>query len=60
MYRDPQLRARLALKARDEHLPICWDVMKRRYLRLIEDLIDTARRSAPKKSQTAGVTVEVQ
>jgi glycosyltransferase involved in cell wall biosynthesis len=35
MYGDPQLRARLALKAREEYTPIRWSVMKERYLRLV-------------------------
>jgi len=36
IYRNPQLRGRLALKARDEYAPIRWSVMKERYLQLIE------------------------
>ncbi len=42
MYRDPQLRARLASRAKDEYAPIRWDLMKQRYLRLIEDLVGAA------------------
>lgn len=38
VYRDPELRARLVAKARTEYAPICWDVMKQRYLQLIERL----------------------
>src|SRR5271157_565943 len=34
IYRDPQLQARMALKATAEYAPIRWDVMKRRYLKL--------------------------
>jgi hypothetical protein len=39
LYRDPQLRARLALRAREEYEPIRWDVMRERYLGLIEHLV---------------------
>lgn len=60
LYQDRGLRARLATRAKEEYAPICWDVMKRRYLRLIEDLIGTDRRSALKKSQTARVSAEAQ
>jgi glycosyltransferase involved in cell wall biosynthesis len=40
LYRDPQLRARLALRAREEYEPIRWDVMRERYLGLIEHLVE--------------------
>jgi glycosyltransferase involved in cell wall biosynthesis len=42
VYRDSGLRARLAARAKEEYAPICWDVMKQRYLRLIDNLIGTA------------------
>jgi glycosyltransferase involved in cell wall biosynthesis len=42
VYRDSGLRARLAARAKEEYAPICWDVMKQRYLTLIENLIGTA------------------
>jgi glycosyltransferase involved in cell wall biosynthesis len=42
IYRDPQLRIRLPLKAREEYAPIRWDLMKERYLSLIDDLTGTA------------------
>ena len=42
IYRDSGLRARLAAKAKEEYAPICWDVMKQRYLTLIEKLIGPA------------------
>jgi glycosyltransferase involved in cell wall biosynthesis len=38
MYRNPQLRADLLAKARVEYVPIRWDVMKQRYLGLIDEL----------------------
>jgi glycosyltransferase involved in cell wall biosynthesis len=42
LYRDSGLRARLAARATEEYAPICWDVMKQRYLRLIDSLIGPA------------------
>jgi glycosyltransferase involved in cell wall biosynthesis len=44
LYRDPQLRARLVLRAKDEYAPIRWDLMKQRYLTLIEDVTGSAER----------------
>jgi glycosyltransferase involved in cell wall biosynthesis len=41
MYRNPQLRAGLLAKARMEYTPIRWDVMKQRYLALIDELAGT-------------------
>lgn len=38
LYSDPRLRARLAARAKEEYAPIRWEVMKRRYLDLIERL----------------------
>src|SRR4029077_16112500 len=32
LYRDPELRTRLAARAKEEYGPIRWDVMKERYL----------------------------
>jgi len=43
IFRDPQLRIRLASKASEEHAKIRWDLMKQRYLSLIGNLIDQAR-----------------
>jgi glycosyltransferase involved in cell wall biosynthesis len=40
VYRDPALRARLAARATEEYAPIRWDVMKRRYLSLMEGMLD--------------------
>jgi glycosyltransferase involved in cell wall biosynthesis len=36
LYQDRDLRARLATKAKQEYAPLRWDIMKQRYLRLIE------------------------
>jgi glycosyltransferase involved in cell wall biosynthesis len=39
VYGDPDLRSRLTSKARSEYAPICWDVMKQRYLAMMGELI---------------------
>jgi glycosyltransferase involved in cell wall biosynthesis len=43
LYRDRGLRARLAAAAKQEYGPIRWDVMRQRYLKLIEDLAGSTR-----------------
>jgi len=43
VYRDSGLRARLAARAKEEYAPIRWEVMKQRYLGLMEDLIGPGR-----------------
>lgn len=42
LYRDSGLRARLAARAKQEYIPIRWEVMKQRYLKLIEDVAGSA------------------
>lgn len=54
LYADSGLRARLAAKARQEYAPICWDVMKQRYLRLMEEI--TPVRRAAESSAAAETT----
>jgi len=44
LYRDREQRARLAAQARVEYDPIRWDVMKERYLTVLDGLIDPALR----------------
>jgi glycosyltransferase involved in cell wall biosynthesis len=39
LYEDLQLRSRLTLKAREEYAPIRWDLMKKRYIGLIQRLV---------------------
>jgi glycosyltransferase involved in cell wall biosynthesis len=39
MYNDPGLRLVLAERAKREYAPICWDVMKQRYLETVNELI---------------------
>ena len=43
VFRDPGLRAQLSARAKEEYAPIRWDVMKQRYLRLIESSIGPGR-----------------
>ena len=38
LYRDKSLRAQFAAKARQEYGPIRWDVMRRRYLKMMDDI----------------------
>jgi glycosyltransferase involved in cell wall biosynthesis len=42
LYRDRPLRGRLAARAKEEYAPIRWNVMKQRYLRLIENMVGPA------------------
>ena len=53
--REPALRARLAARAKAEYAPIRWDVMKQRYLELIEQLAGP-RRPAMENSRRAQVS----
>jgi len=41
VYRDAELRVQLANRAKSEYEAIRWDVMKRRYLNLMEEIIGT-------------------
>lgn len=52
LYQDPELRKRLTGKAREEYVPIRWDVMKERYLAMVGDLIG-ARVPALARSRTS-------
>jgi len=38
VYRDKALQAKLAAKAKQEYLPIRWEVMKDRYLKMMDDI----------------------
>ena len=60
LYHDSELRAQLAAKAKEEYAPIRWDVMKQRYLMLIEDMVGTSGHAATQKSQTARETAVAQ
>ena len=56
LYRDRALRTRLAARAKEEYAPTRWDVMRQRYLTLIEGMIDPARLAA-EPSHTSESTV---
>jgi glycosyltransferase involved in cell wall biosynthesis len=43
VYRDSELRSRLAARAKQEYAPIRWDVMRERYLRMIENMADSGQ-----------------
>jgi glycosyltransferase involved in cell wall biosynthesis len=56
--RDRELRTRLVTRAREEYAPIRWDVMRGRYLRLIDDVTrsgDAAPRPAPAPADMTAV-----
>lgn len=53
MYQDPQLRVRLAIKAKEEYIPIRWSLMKQRYLTLIDELIGASGQPMAKMSKTS-------
>jgi glycosyltransferase involved in cell wall biosynthesis len=57
LYRDRELRARLAARARQEYAPIRWDVMKDRYLRLVEAVIDAGRHTTGRSPASAPVAL---
>jgi glycosyltransferase involved in cell wall biosynthesis len=42
VYRDSDLRSRMAARAKEEYAPIRWDVMRERYLRMIENVTDSS------------------
>jgi len=55
VYGDSGLRARLAARAKREYAPISWNVMKQRYLRLMQDIVVPVRQRA-ETSPTAETT----
>ena len=60
LYQDSELRDRLAAQAKEEYAPIRWDVMKQRYLRLIENMVGPVGQPATEKPQTARTTAAAQ
>jgi glycosyltransferase involved in cell wall biosynthesis len=46
LYHDRQWQARLALRAKEEYAPIRWDVMRERYLGLMDHLVATQAHAA--------------
>jgi glycosyltransferase involved in cell wall biosynthesis len=53
LYRDPQLRARLVARAKEEYAPIRWDLMKQRYLKVVSDLVKAASRRPAAQGEAA-------
>ncbi len=53
LYRDRELRSRLVARATEEYAGIRWDLMKERYLVLIESLSGTTRRREMQPSAVA-------
>jgi glycosyltransferase involved in cell wall biosynthesis len=49
LHRDPRLRARLASQASREYAAIRWEVMKQRYLALVDEMANPKRRSTSVK-----------
>ncbi len=47
IYKDKQLRALLVVKAKEEYAPISWDVMKKRYVDMVENIVGSARDTRP-------------
>jgi len=60
MYRDPQLRTRLAIRAKEEYTPIRWSLMKQRYLTLIDEMMGIAGPPTAKTSPPANTTMIAQ
>ena len=46
LYQDRRLCARLAARAKEEYAPMRWDLMKQRYLKLVEDAAQHGRQDA--------------
>lgn len=57
LYHDRELRSRLVARATDEYAGIRWDLMKERYLVLIESLSGTTRRREMQPSAAAPASV---
>jgi len=53
LYQDRELRARLAMRAKQEYAPIRWDVMKQRYLGLVGDLTEVKVKAADRPRTSA-------
>jgi len=58
LYRDRGLCTRLAARATQEYAPIRWDVMKERYLKLIEDLAGSGRPMTERTRATEPAVME--
>ncbi len=58
LYRDRGLRAQLAARAKQEYAPIRWDVMRQRYLNLIEDMAGSTRPKSERSHTTEMTAAE--
>jgi glycosyltransferase involved in cell wall biosynthesis len=56
IYRDKGLGVRLAARAKAEYAPLRWEIMKQRYLNLIEEMIGPAKR-VQEPSPVAEITI---
>lgn len=45
LYQDRDLRFQLATTAKQEYVPLCWDIMKKRYLDLIDEVSGVVRKT---------------
>ena len=54
IYQNRELRSGLAAKSREEYAPICWSVMKERYLGLMQQLLE-AKAEAVEQVRVAAV-----
>jgi glycosyltransferase involved in cell wall biosynthesis len=54
VYRDPALRDRLVVRAREEYVPLRWDVMKQRYLDVVRELSGLGREPAGRPRAAEG------
>ncbi len=58
LYQDPRLRGRLAVKAREEYAPIRWEVMKERYLGLVQQM-EAVRETAREHTDALAVKASI-
>jgi glycosyltransferase involved in cell wall biosynthesis len=57
LYRDKELRGRLAAKAKEEYAPISWEVMRRRYLEMMARIIGAKQtRPVASEARVSGAT----
>jgi glycosyltransferase involved in cell wall biosynthesis len=57
IYRNKELRGRMAAQAAKEYAPICWNIMKQRYLALMDDLVER-KVSSDDESRTFAATAK--
>ena len=57
IYLDADFRARLVEQAKMEYAPICWEVMRERYLNMMGDLVGIERQPKPQTEPTPAVSL---